>query len=55
MSDEEIAVMIDSRVLKMGIKVVNHDSTDDSKLRNIGSTKRGTPMNAGHALPRRGP
>jgi len=44
MSDEEIAVMIDRRVLKMGIKVVNHDSTDEKTLRNIGSTKRGTPM-----------
>ena len=44
MSDAEIAVMIDKRVLDMGIRVVNHDSLDAATLRNIGSTKRGTPM-----------
>lgn len=44
MSGAEIEAMIDRRVLETGVRVANHDSEDSATLRNIGVTKRGTPM-----------
>jgi lactate racemase len=44
MLQSEIEHMIDSRVLQMGIEVVNHDCKDDSMLTFLGRTKRGTEI-----------
>jgi len=42
MRQEEIAAMIDSRVIAMGCPVINHDCRDIENLVFIGKTKRGT-------------
>ena len=44
MADDEIGRMIDDRVLRMGIAVVNHDCRDESMLTYLGNTKRGTEI-----------
>ena len=38
----EIERMLDPRVLSSGVRVVSHDCRDDSQLRTIGTTSRGT-------------
>lgn len=44
MKDDEIRRMLDPRVFELGLRVVNHDCRDDSKLVNIGKTRRGTEV-----------
>ncbi len=44
MAEPEIWKMLDTRVRDMGIKVVNHDCTDDAGLSFLGKTKKGTDM-----------
>lgn len=44
MTDDEIARMIDERVMDMGVQVVNHDCTDDSMLTYLGKTRKGTEI-----------
>jgi nickel-dependent lactate racemase len=44
MTAEEIKDMIDSKVLSMGISVINHECTDDSMLTYLGKTQKGTKI-----------
>lgn len=44
MTEPEIRGMIDSRILDMGIKVINHDCRDEGSLVHLGDTRRGTKV-----------
>jgi len=44
MSADELAAMVDDRVLAAGIRILNHDSRDASSLRYVGTTRRGTRL-----------
>lgn len=44
MSEQEIRKMIDTRILDMGIKVINHDCRDEASLVYLGETRRGTKV-----------
>ena len=42
MSREELEVILDERILKMNVKIVNHEPTNPALLRYIGTTERST-------------
>ncbi|MDC7247723.1 MAG: lactate racemase domain-containing protein [Sphaerochaetaceae bacterium] len=44
MSESEIERMLDERILKMGIRIVNHNCKDYDNLTYLGKTKKGTEM-----------
>lgn len=44
MTADEIASMIDAKVLSMGVEVINHDCTDESMLTYLGKTRKGTEI-----------
>jgi nickel-dependent lactate racemase len=44
MEEDEIADMIDKRVIDQGYKIINHDCTDDSNLTFLGKTSQGTDI-----------
>jgi len=49
MSDEELAEMLGEDVVS-SIRVVNHDCMDKSRLTNVGTTSRGTPLAINYAV-----
>lgn len=44
MAEDEIWKMLDTRIRALGVKVVNHDCTDDASLSFLGKTACGTDM-----------
>lgn len=49
MSDEELVEMVGEDVVS-SIRVVNHDCMDESRLTNLGTTSRGTPLTIADAV-----